>query len=59
MPLTAAEEARLQKYIEELHIPPEQQDRIRTIAEMPRYSNSFDDAKAEVENAWGCLDGTE
>lgn len=59
MPLTDAEEAILQKYIEELQIPPEQQDRIRAIAEMPRYSNSLDDAKSEVENALGCFDGIE
>lgn len=48
MPLTEAEEAKLKKYIEELHIPPEQQDRIRTIAEMSKDRVSFADIKAEV-----------
>lgn len=48
MPLTAAEEARLQKYIEELQLPPEQQDRTREIAEMSNDRFSFADIKAEV-----------
>ena len=48
MPLTEDEEARLQKYIKELHIPQEQQARIRTIAEMSKYGLSFEDIKAEV-----------
>lgn len=48
MPLTELEESRLQKYIQELHIPPEQQDRIRTIAEMSKDGVSFEDIKAEV-----------
>jgi len=48
MPLTELEESRLQKYIEDLHIPPEQQARIRTIAEMSKDGLSFEDIKAEV-----------
>ena len=48
MPLTELEESRLQKYIEELHIPPEQQARIRTIAEMSKDGETFEDIRAEV-----------
>ena len=48
MPLTEAEESRLQKYIEELQIPPEQQYRIRVIAEMSKDGVSVADIKAEV-----------
>jgi len=48
MPLTEAEESRLQKYIEELNIPPEQQGRIRTIAEMSKDGETFEDIKAAV-----------
>lgn len=48
MPLTEAEESRLQKYIDELCIPPEQQERIRTIAEMSKAGESFEEIKATV-----------
>ena len=48
MPLTDIEESRLQKYIEDLKIPPEQQDRIRTIAEMSKDGISFEDIRAAV-----------
>ena len=48
MPLTEVEESRLQKYIQEFHIPPEQQARIRTIAEMSKDGETFEDIRAEV-----------
>ena len=48
MPLTDVEEARLQKYIQELKIPQEQQNRIRTIAEMSKDGIPFEDVRAAV-----------
>jgi len=51
MPLTEIEEARLQKYIDDLHITPEQQSRIHKIAEMSKDGASYRDIHAEVR---GC-----
>jgi len=49
MPLTPAENNKLEELIRKNNIHKKQQERIRQIAEMPNGGQSFEDMKAEVK----------